>query len=314
MAEEDKRTEEEKLIADVAAGAADSAADDAGEDQEISPEKKLIAELHEKAKTAEERALVAERERDTERTQKDTAKKEAANANNDKIKAYENTVNSNLLVAKTGLESARKEYLEAYNAGDPDAVVTAQMKLNDAQNALRTAEYNDSQMKTWKEAQKNQVAVERFIPEEKEWIKNNPWFERGASKEDRKKTAAVYAAVEEANQKGIKRGSQEYFNLVDEYLGEEISEPAKTEKKPAEESKVVKKKEASSSTAAPSNGSTGASTKTANSKVFHMTAEHRSMVPTVYPELYKKDPKAAEERYAAKQLEIQERRKRGERI
>ncbi len=313
MAEEEKKTEEEKLLADVAAsGDAETKKDGDGED-ELTPEQKLIQEYKGKFEIAEKRAESAERERDSERTQKDAARKETLTAVEKQIQANEISIANAISAAKSNFETAQKEYEEAYDAGDKKALIAAQVRLNDTQSQLRNAEFNENQFKTWKENYKAPAApAERFLPEEKDWIRKNPWFERASSREDRAKTAAVYAANEEAISKGIKRGTSEYFNLVDSYI-EDIA-PSETKKEEVKKADEPVKKRETSSTAAPGTGSSGSSASSTKQKSFHMTAEHRSMVPVVFPEEYKKDPKAAEEKYAKRQLEIIERRKNGERI
>jgi len=252
MAEEKEKTAEEKLLEDAknSGAAKDGAAggDEGGD--ELSPEQKIIAELKEKAKTAEERAAKAERERDVERSQKDSARKEATTAAERQIEAQENSLKSNLSAAKSNFEAAQKEWDDAYDAGDRAKLRAAQERLNDSQMALRGAEFNNEKFKEWKEKGGGTVVStekSRFTKVEQDWIDRNPAFNT-----DRRFRAATYAANEEAVERGIVIDSKEYFDHVNTYLTElgfEVADgvkkaaPAKKEEENEEREETPPKKQ-----------------------------------------------------------------------
>lgn len=317
MSEEVKNTEEEVKITITKAEESPHAGGDGPE--EVSPEQKLIQELRGKAEAAEERARNAERERDSERSEKQKARTEATTAAERQIQAQEESIKSNLGNAKSEFEAAQREFQDAYDSGKPQSILEAQIKLNDAQNRLRASEYQEETFKVWKENRskapaKNEVSsASRFTKAEQEWIDAHPKFNT-----DRRYRAAVYAADEEAREKGIEIDSPAYFKHLEDYvadLGLDKDPPKKDEKKDTVEERIEKEPKEkdgkrASSTAAPVGVSTG-STTGGKKNTITMTAEMREAAAICYPDLYKKDPKAAEEKYAARQLDIAELKRQG---
>lgn len=85
--------------------------------------------------------------------------------------------------ASAMIEAAKKEYKEAYEAGDPDKITEAQIKLNQAQNeAFRVQDYKPKpraqetepkQVYTPAPAQKHEPTKE-----DKAWMAENDWFQK----------------------------------------------------------------------------------------------------------------------------------------
>lgn len=333
MAETQEKTPEEKLLEDAKKGGG-AAAGDEGEGEggdERTPEQKLIEELKETAKSSKERAEKAEFERDQERAQKDTARKAASTEAEKNVLAQEDSLKSKLSAAKSGFESAQKEWDDAYDAGDKAKLRAAQEKLNDAQMMLRGAEFNMKRFDDWKEESKKSVAATADLYDFKtgtgdtlklpksaiDWAKKHPKLST-----DREYTDAVYDADGRAKRRGIEPYTPEYYEFLDGHikrmgLTEEEDGEVDPPKKDEKEEKTPPKKESksnASSSAAPVGGSTGSNGAGSGKQTFRMTADHRKAAQISFPDEYKKDPKATEEKYARIQLDIQERRKRGENI
>lgn len=326
MTEENKKTEEEiKKEGSDAAGAAKTGAEGADKAADgVSQEETLISDLKSRVEVAEKRASDAEKERDDERQKKTHAQTEAKTAMEREVQATENSVKNRVEATKNAFEKAQQDYEDAYDSGDKKRLIQAQVALNDAQAQMRGAEYNEEQFKVWKERNKGVVVStgnSRFTKPEQEWIEKNPKFNT-----DRRFRAATYAADEEAKEKGIVVDSPDYFRHLNEYLtdlGFDVHGKSAKRDEPSEEDDVdpeprkepVKKQEKQkSSTAAPPGGSSPGSGGGAKSKIFTMTPEHREAAAFTFPDLHRKDPKAAEEKYAKAQLDIQERRAKGEQI
>lgn len=324
MAEETKKTAEEKLLSDVKAdaGSLENKKTESGDTDEdnLSPEQKLINELTGKLTESERRAEQAEASRDSERSQRDSARKDASTAAEKQVLAQEELVKSKVSTAKSKLETAEKEFDDAYDSGDKEKVREATKKMNRAQIELGAAEYNETAFKNWKEGQKNVVSSSgsRFTPKEQSWIDKNPRFNT-----DRKFKAAVYAADEEARQKGIEIDSDAYFEHIEGYLDEvglksenssgTENETKRNEEPKKEETKKEEKKNNSSSTAAPVGGGSGSGGGGSKKQTFTLTPEHRKAAQIAFPDEYKKDPKATEEKYAKYQMQIQQNKEEGKR-
>lgn len=313
MAEETKLTQEEELLKAASGGSAEVHNNDS--DDGISPEKKLIEELQSKLSHAETAAKEALEQRDAERREKDLARNQVKTAAEKQIEASENALHNALTAAKSNFESAQREWDDAYDAGDKQRLRDAQIKLNDAQAHLRGAEYQNNQFAEWKKSGGAVVSSDgsRFTKKEQEWIDKNPRFNT-----DRKFRAAVYAAHEEAVSKGIEIDSNDYFDNIEDYLNDLGLKETKQVSAPIEEKKVdepIKKTEKkSSSTAIPPGGSGVSSSQSSRTLTFTMTPEHREAAAVCYPDIHRTDPKKAEEMYAARQLEIKQKRARGEQV
>ena len=81
------------------------------------------------------------------------------------------------------IETAKKEYKEAYEAGDPDKIVEAQQKLNKAQaEQFRVNDYKPVKRAQEKPADQKPAYTEapkqEPTKEDKEWMANNDWFQK----------------------------------------------------------------------------------------------------------------------------------------
>ena len=87
------------------------------------------------------------------------------------------------------IEAAKKEYKEAYEAGDPDRITEAQLKLNQAQaEQLRIQDYKPKQRaeeKPVQQQEKSYTPVPRHEPtkEDKAWMAENDWFQKDGYEE-----------------------------------------------------------------------------------------------------------------------------------
>lgn len=328
MAEEKEKTAEEKLLEDAKnSGAGKEGGEGSGDgDSGMTPEEKIIADLKEKAKTNEERAKKAEEERDSERLEKDAAKKAAATATGERDRTQKEMIASQLAATKSKFESAQKEWDDAHDSGDKTKLRIATEQLNDAQMALRSAEYNSAQYKTWEEGNARRETVDPNLREFRtgtgdtlklpvsaiEWAKGHPLLST-----DREYTEAVYDADTRAKRRGIEPYSKEYYAFLDNHVDKMGLRKKDDEPNPRDNQKddvdpePKKDKKNASSSAAPVGGSTGSGSGTNTKKTFRMSAEHREAARISFPDLPAKD---AEEKYAKYQLDIQERRNRGEKI
>lgn len=311
MAEVDTKTAEQKLLDDAknSTGGGSSAASGSTDDSTLTPEQKLISEMRGKLEESEKRAKKAEEERDYERIQKDSAQNTAKTEVERRVKTQEDAVTTNLVAAKSTFESARKEFKDAHDSGDTSKILDAQTTLNDAQMRLRGAEYAEAQFKQNKDRVVS--GTSRFTKVEQEWIDKNPRFNS-----DRRFRAAVYAADEEARSKNIQIDSREYFNHIETYIrdvGLEDDDGDTQQQKPADK-KETQRRSDKQTTAAPAGGASGQSGASGGSKkTFTMTPEHRRGAQISFPEEYRKDPAKAEEKYAKYQLQLQDKKAKGER-
>ena len=87
------------------------------------------------------------------------------------------------------IEAAKKEYKEAYEAGDPDRITEAQLKLNQAQaEQLRIQDYKPKQRteeKPVQQQEKSNTPVPKHEPtkEDKAWMAENDWFQKDGYEE-----------------------------------------------------------------------------------------------------------------------------------
>ena len=142
--------------------------------------------------------------------------------------------------AGSELEVAKREYKEAYEAGDSDAVIEAQEKLTAAK--IKTDRLNNIQLPS---LQEDGTAVEQVnteqpapVPVDKranEWAKVNSWF--GS---DDEMTSYVLGLHNKLVKSGVDPQSDEYYETIDarmqkifpEYFGS-IGEEAETPKRQA---------------------------------------------------------------------------------
>lgn len=155
---------------------------------------------------------------------------------NQRIKSVYNTgeqeyINTALQAAALEVEACKKMFREAYEAGDPDALVDAQNNLQIANLKLLKAkglkpnplQTDDNIVKHIQEPQ--QARQPQPGPDQKAlaWQNRNPWF--GS---DEEMTATALGLHEKLKNQGVEVGSDEYYEALDktmrkrfvEYFGE----------------------------------------------------------------------------------------------
>mgnify|MGYP003627790053 FL=1 len=117
--------------------------------------------------------------------------------------------------ATSELDSAKREYKEAYEAGDSDAVVEAQEKLTTAK--IKTDRLNNIQLPPLQEeeAAVQQVNTEQPAPvpvdeRANEWAKSNTWF--GS---DDEMTSYVLGLHNKLVKSGVDPQSDDYYETID---------------------------------------------------------------------------------------------------
>ena len=117
--------------------------------------------------------------------------------------------------ATSELDSAKREYKEAYEAGDSDAVVEAQEKLTTAK--IKADRLNNIQLPSLQEeeAAVEQVNIEQPAPvpvdeRANEWAKSNTWF--GS---DDEMTSYVLGLHNKLVKSGVDPQSDDYYETID---------------------------------------------------------------------------------------------------
>lgn len=331
MAEVKEKTPEEKLLESAKAGEGSSGGDKnaGGDGDERTPEEKMIDELKGNLEAANKRAESAEARADSERTQKDSARQEAKTEAQKRIETQEGALKTAVEGAKNKFDSARKDWREARDSGDSAKEEEALIKMNDAQMEYRGAEFQEKNFKVWKEgnsANDGNVRREKLftvktatgdsinVPQSGfDWINAHPRF-----KNDPEYAEAVYAADAISKSRNIAPFSKEHTDFIEKQLkkngfdDEDSTARRESEGSKKDESSASIKKSDKQSTAAPPNGSPGSGSGASKKQTFVMTSDHRRAAQFTFPDDYKKDPKAAEEKYARYQLEIQAKKARGE--
>tara|TARA_R110002020_G_scaffold473109_1_gene701913 strand:+ start:1161 stop:2156 length:996 start_codon:yes stop_codon:yes gene_type:complete len=168
-------------------------------------------------------------------------------------KGEEMLVGSAKTSASNELEVAKKNFKEAYDAGDADAVTNAQEQLVSAKMKLQNAEnyipqYNEEALQnTANNIESNDWSVrevpqqETSVPDEKAlaWQERNPWWGK-----KRAMTSLAFGLHEDLILDGVNPTSDEYYERIDqgmrkrfpeEFEGteEETSSPKRTKKSQA---------------------------------------------------------------------------------
>ena len=308
----DEKTPEEKLLDDKKAlegGSTEKKTEEVADER--TPEQKIIDELKGNLEAANKRAAQAESQRDSERVQKDSARTEATTARERQVLAEEEKLKTAVAGAKSAFDAAQREWDDAYDAGDKQKLRDAQIKLNDAQMALRGSEFQEGNFKKWKETQKSAPVDDGLfemktgtgdvirVPQSAiDWANKHPKL-----KTDSDYTDSVYDADMRAKRRGIKVYSQDYYDFIDSHLKKSGLEDDDGDDPVKKDAPVIKKSD-KQSTAAPPGGSTGSTGGSSKKNSFTLTADMRKAAQIVFPDEYKKDPAAAEEKYAKYQMEM----------
>lgn len=145
--------------------------------------------------------------------------------------------------AEAEVDSARREYREAYDSGDVDKIVTAQEKLNKAQIKLTQAETYRPQYQTPLQEEKNTVQPQPTAstprPDTKAlaWQDKNDWFGQ-----DEEMTSLALGLHEKLIRQGISPSTDEYYNRIDQTMRKRF--PEYFEDEPTDEEKPAPRKQA----------------------------------------------------------------------
>lgn len=168
------------------------------------------------AEEARRRAIQAEQELEATRQQ---------SADNDF-----NNVATGLEAAEQAFNSAKIAYRAAFESGDPERLIEAQVTLNDTQSSVNFLRASKAEMETRKAEQAKRPAapkptgdpVEDFIsrqsPRSAAWLR-----QRKHMIVDPAKSNLLTAAHYNALAKGLKGDSDEYFSHIEEYIGEKTA-------------------------------------------------------------------------------------------
>jgi hypothetical protein len=119
-------------------------------------------------------------------------------------------------VVESEIDSAQREYKEAYESGDTDRLIKAQSKLTSA--AIRADKVNNFKpaplqpQKTVVQPQQP-ASQESIHPDTQAWIDKNPWWGK-----QRGMTAYAVTLHEDVLDAGIQNGSKEYFDAIDKEM------------------------------------------------------------------------------------------------
>ena len=127
-------------------------------------------------------------------------------------------VNNAQSSAVNDLDSAKKEYKEAYDSGDSDRLVEAQTKLTAAQyRAAQLAQYrpqyDESTLQNWENSvqiQQPQPQPQRLEPKTQAWLDKNSWY--GTDEDMSFLAMGVHRRLEK---EGVPPGSDHYWNVID---------------------------------------------------------------------------------------------------
>lgn len=114
------------------------------------------------------------------------------------------------------LEAAKKEYKDAYDAGDSDKLVEAQEKLTMAKIKVdRLENYSPVYKKALQESESEvQIPQPQAVPQPDrkatEWQERNEWFGQ-----DEEMTSLALGLHEKLKRSGVSIGSDEYYNAID---------------------------------------------------------------------------------------------------
>ncbi len=141
------------------------------------------------------------------------------------------------------LDSAKRDYREAYNAGETDQIIEAQQKMNDAQFRLSQAQAYEPRFKNTLQDPQNPVYIQpneqpSYKPDDRalKWQEKNEWFGK-----DEEMTSLALGLHEKLVRSGINPTSDEYYRRIDSTMQkrfpENFGDATLDEEKPAERTK-----------------------------------------------------------------------------
>jgi hypothetical protein len=124
------------------------------------------------------------------------------------------------------LDSAKRDYREAYNAGETDQIIDAQQRMNDAQMRLSQAQQYEPRFKNTLQEPENPVYIQQnqnqsFKPDNKAlaWQEKNEWFGQ-----DEEMTSLALGLHEKLVRSGISPSSDEYYRRIDSTMQKRFPE------------------------------------------------------------------------------------------
>ena len=135
------------------------------------------------------------------------------------VKVVGNALEQQLTVAK-------RDYREAYNAGETEQIIEAQQKMNDAQMRLSQAQQYEPRFKNTLQEPENPVYIQQneqpsFKPDSKAmaWQEKNDWFGK-----DEEMTSLALGVHEKLVRSGISPTSDEYYRRIDSTMQKRFPE------------------------------------------------------------------------------------------
>jgi len=131
------------------------------------------------------------------------------------------------------LAAAKRDYREAYDAGDTDKIIDAQQRMNDAQLRLSQVQNYEPKFKEALQEQNNQLYIPQSQPQApkpdvkaQKWQAENQWFGT-----DEEMTSLALGLHEKLVRSGIDPTSDNYYNRINqtmrkrfpEYFGDDTS-------------------------------------------------------------------------------------------
>jgi len=176
---------------------------------------------------------------------------------NKRIKGVYNTgeqeyINTAVQAATLKVDASKRAYKEAYEAGDPDALVEAQNSLQLANLELLRAKglkpaplQTDENVVKHIQEQRQAPAPAAPTPDDKAlaWQKRNQWFG-----DDEEMTAAALGLHEKLKNNGVVVGSDEYYDALDKTMRKRFTEYFQEEQKTRPSSVVAPATRSTSST------------------------------------------------------------------
>jgi hypothetical protein len=135
------------------------------------------------------------------------------------VKAVSNSLEHQLSIAK-------RDYREAYDAGDTDKIIEAQSKMNDAQMRLSQMQQYKPQYKNTLQEPEKDVYIQETRPQVPKpdlralnWQEKNDWFGK-----DEEMTSLALGVHEKLVRSGIDPSSDEYYRRIDSTMQKRFPE------------------------------------------------------------------------------------------
>ncbi len=270
-----------------------------------------------------EARMAAERERDTAVSRANTATTARATSEAEKIVAQEAAIKNRVDAAKAEVENAERALEEAIDTGkNAKEQIKLQTDLAQAVYRQAGAESAKEHFDRWKANQARRPTAQAntgdgVTPRAQEWINKHKEQWEG----NRRFRRTAEGAHMEYERTGKPMDTPEYFKYIEEALSEEglLGGEGQSAAAPAARAR------SNASTAAPAthsaaaagaDGGAAASSERSGRRVVKLSPEMRDMAHRTYGKntKFNLSNDDAERKYAQRQLEIQEKRKNGERI